>query len=207
MSRTAKIDMIGKRYGKLSIVSELVDRNKNGHIMYSCICDCGKIKEILGVSIRSGMTTSCGCAQRDSVLKHGMDGTPEYRAWISMKNRCTSNKSANYKNYGGRGISVCNEWMDFNAFINDMGLRPSASHSIDRIDNNKGYSKGNCRWSTKKEQAQNRRSSVIVRFNGEDMFMDRFAKIIGLTESGARKRVNREFVKINGVFIKESDLK
>ncbi len=100
-------------------------------------------------------------------IKHGMYNTPEYRAWQSMWTRCTNTRTHYYQHYGGRGIAVCDEWKNFSVFFSDIGLRPSASHSLDRIDNDIGYNKTNCRWATKIEQGNNRRDNVKCSYNGE----------------------------------------
>ena len=197
-----KIDMVGKRYGMLTVINEIPERNKNNHIMYWCKCDCGNFKAILGVSIRQGLTKSCGCLHRNKITKHGMGSTPEYKAWLSMKSRCDNPKNPRYKDWGGRGIAYCREWSDFANFIKDMGLKPEPSASIERIDNDRGYFKENCKWATKREQALNRRTTVKVLHEGREMYVHEFAKSIGLTESGARKRL-KNYKKIDGVFVKE----
>ena len=188
---TEKINMAGKRYNSLVVVSELKARNKNGHIVYECVCDCGNRKVILGASIRTGATKSCGCLVSKVNGKHFMEGTPIYRTWVSMKSRCFNSNNNNYSKYGGRGISMCSKWASsFKSFYADMGDIPKNT-SIDRIDNNKGYSLDNCKWSTKKEQALNRRCTVKVFFDGEYIFVHEYAKKIGLSESGARKKARR----------------
>jgi len=200
-----KKEMVGRRFSDLLVLSEVTERDKNSHIVYLCVCLCGKKKEILGASIRSGATKSCGCGQRRAATKHGKDGTATYRAWISMKSRCNNPRSRNYGNYGGRGISICDRWKSFGNFIADMG-EVKKGLSIDRIDNNKGYTPSNCRWATAKEQSRNRRVTIKVRHNGKDMYMDDFAKEVGLSESGARKRVKRAYIKgVDGIFVKETD--
>jgi hypothetical protein len=200
-----KIKMIGKSFGKLKVLNE-AGRNKNGHLMYLFLCACGNKKEILGSSVRIGSTKSCGCLHKSKITKHGMDGTKTYKTWISMRNRCKNKKNKRFDDYGGRGISVCDEWSEFSIFLADMGEKPEGM-SIDRIDNDKGYSPENCRWATPKEQARNRRSTIMIEHKGEVLFIDDFAAEIGLSESGARKRVLRVYKKnSNGVFIKEEDL-
>ena len=107
-------------------------------------------------------------ASKSIYVHHGMTKTPEYRVWAEMKGRCSNPRNKSYHNYGARGIFVCREWIDsFEKFITDMGRRPSKNHSIDRIDNSKGYSPSNCKWVTRKEQSNNQRSNVMISFMGE----------------------------------------
>ncbi len=199
----AKVPMVGRRFSRLVVLEEIPERNIRGHIVYKCQCDCGSTKEILGASLRSGATTSCGCALANAIIKHGMDGTPTYRTWIMMRSRCSNAKDFNYERYGGRGIRVCDRWSDFQTFLKDMGTKPHGM-SIDRIDVNGNYEPSNCRWATAKTQANNRRNNIRVKIGDKIFGVEQFAEIIGLTQSGARKRVRREFFKSsNGTFVKE----
>ena len=152
------IDLVGVRFGRLVVESDSGERS-NG-IKWRCLCDCGNRKNISGPDLRGGKTRSCGCMRMEKITKHG--ATPRsgmtltYRTWRAMKARCAPTAPA-HAYYYDRGIGVCARWSEYKAFLADMGHRPSPRHSIDRIDNDKGYEPGNCRWATKSEQERNKR--------------------------------------------------
>lgn len=177
-------DLKGKVFGRLHVIRFLSISKRNAY--WYCFCSCGKTCIKQGTRLTAGKTTSCGCRQEElrrngSIgRKHGMYGTSEYSTYRNMLTRCYNNKSKSYKHYGGRGIKVCRRWRNsFENFYADMGDKPGAGYSIERIDNNKGYSPDNCKWATKKEQAQNKRSVVKISVNGETHTIPEWAKIIG----------------------------
>lgn len=155
------IDMTGRKIGKLTVISKAPQLNyKNTKARWKCKCDCGTITIVQGDNLRNGHSTSCGC-NKDSSEKvtHGhkrrLCTSRTYSTWRNMWNRCTNPKMDNYKYYGGRGITICDRWKDFNLFLADMGERPEGMF-IDRINNNKGYSPENCKWSDRIDQGQNK---------------------------------------------------
>ena len=152
---------IGDTFNRLTVTQNL-PKGKHGQRRVMVRCSCGKVKPVNEGALSSGATQSCGCLATEKRQKrmttHGATKTSEYRVWADMKNRCYNPNLANYNNYGGRGISVCEEWRDsFDSFMSDMGPRPSALHTLDRIDNDDNYTRENCRWADKITQSRNQR--------------------------------------------------
>ena len=177
-----RLDLHGRQFGRLVVVG--LAGHRKGMTDWLAICSCGAEVTIRGSSLTSGNTTSCGCLKRELRRTHGHTtvdagrSTPEYRAWSSMKGRCLNRRNANYPRYGGRGITVCDRWRDsFDAFMADMGVRPSRVQSIERKDNALGYSPGNCCWATVTDQTRNRRSRKL---NTEAVKVIRFVSRRGL---------------------------
>jgi hypothetical protein len=164
------LNLIGQTFGRLTVVAQ-VDSDSRGQARWRCSCLCGTPSVIVqAANLRSGNTTSCGCWRRErtstiaseSNVTHGMTHTPEYRTWLAVKARCCNPRSANWAYYGGRGITICDQWRNsFSAFLADMGPRPDG-FSIDRINNDLGYSPENCRWATWSQQSHNNRHTKLT---------------------------------------------
>ena len=185
MSRTATQLHHGERYGRLVVISA-AGKSKDNRQQYLCKCDCGKETIVVGKHLVSGNTKSCGCYKRDAGViantTHGMSKTRIYKTWASMKDRCEREKSNHYANYGGRGITVCDEWRnDFKAFC-DWALSNGYADNltIDRIDVNKNYCPDNCRWVLANEQAKNKRKTIYLTKDGETRLVKEWAQILGI---------------------------
>lgn len=181
------VDLVGKRFGSLVVIERAPQKSK-GNTTWKCRCDCGETRDIQGGALIAGITSSCGCLRIKMITKHGMEATPIYNLWASMKARCSNPNSRFYKDYGGRGITVCERWEIFENFYADMGDRPEGL-SLDRIDNNKGYSPDNCRWATKLQQRRNTRTNTWLEFNGERRVLTEWAEIVNLSPATIRSRL------------------
>jgi len=186
-------ELTGKRFGRLKVI-EFVE-TKNNRSFWKCICDCGN--ETLGRSdaLTTGHKASCGCYGKEQRIKanttHGLTKTPEYRSWTRMRDRCFNKNDNSYHNYGGRGISIHPKWDSFVVFLSDMGKRTSKNHSLERVDNNKGYSPSNCIWATRAEQQNNTRRNHRIEFNGVINTVAEWSRQTGIESSVIIKRLQR----------------
>jgi len=152
-----KIEMVGKVFGRWTVFDKS-HKEKYGDMQWLCRCICGNEKAVRGSHLRNGLTKSCGCLRKENQTRHGMYGTVTYIAWAHIIQRCTNSKDKNYHHYGGRGITVCEEWLNFEGFLNDMGECPKGL-TIERKNNELGYFKENCCWDTQTAQVRNQRMS------------------------------------------------
>ncbi len=192
------IDLIGQKFGRLEVIQR-VDNNKWGSSRWLCNCDCGQETITLGNGLLSGNTQSCGCFQKEKTIKrmtkHGnrIRGrtTPTYVSWRTMNQRCTNPNSKRWKDYGGRGITVCNRWRKFENFLEDMGERPNLRYSIERKKNDLGYYKKNCCWATRKQQQRNMRNNRLITYNGKTQLLIELAEEYGINYSTLYYRMYR----------------
>ncbi len=192
-----KKNVIGRVFGRLTVVAE--DERRHGMRRVVCECSCGGSKTTYLSSLSKGLTSSCGCLQREraaksasSRKKHGQSSveTAEYRCWTSIIGRCCNQNHKQFSAYGGRGITICDEWRgNFSAFFSHVGMRPSAKHSLDRKDNNKGYEPGNVRWATQIEQTNNTRQNRIVEVDGVRCTLAEAIRLKGQRSNVVRQRL------------------
>lgn len=208
------IDLTGEKFGRWTVLGRADDKVlQSGYheIMWNCICDCGNRKVVRGKSLRGGISTSCGCFQKECVgdmaRKHGGFGTRLYAVWNGMRQRCLNENHYAFHNYGGRGITICKEWDDFSVFREwaiSNGYDESADRGIctlDRIDVNLPYCPDNCRWANMREQANNRRDSIIISYNGVTKPLKAFAEEYGVEYATAWKKY-KEGIGIDNIFRK-----
>ena len=176
----------GNVYGKLTVIEFAYLKRE---IYWLCKCECGNTTTVRGSHLRSGQIFSCGCNHWSI---QGKSKSPEYPGWQAMKQRCNNSRHTEYHLYGGRGISVCKRWQNsFLDFLADMGPKPSADHSIDRIDNDSDYEPDNCRWATKMEQSHNSRRVRMLTYDGQTMCISEWARKTGIAQNVITRRIDR----------------
>lgn len=186
------MDLTGKKFGRWFVKG--LSHQKGKMLYWSCVCECGVERAVFGADLKRGGSESCGCLARERraarATTHDMSHHPAYRAWIQMKSRCMNEANTGYKDYGGRGIKVCERWLDFDEFWKDMGPTWRKGLSLDRIEVNGHYETGNCRWATPKEQGNNRRTNRLVKCpDGSERTVTEAAEKFGISRETIFSRI------------------
>lgn len=179
-----RLELTGGKYWFWTVVS-FHGISDNGHSQWNCLCECGNQKVITGWNLRSGHSKSCGCKTSEliinSITTHGLAKTPLHKIWLGIKGRCYNKNNISYKNYGGRGIKLSNDWLDFQNFYNDMSSAYKSGMTIERVNVNKDYSKENCIWIPRSEQSRNRTNTIWVDTEFGKMTVTEAAKKAGVS--------------------------
>lgn len=193
---------LGQRYSRLVVLAH-AGRSRAGKLLWQCLCDCGSTCVAPTGALRSGNTKSCGCLSRERAAQrayersttHGLSGHPLYHTWSHMISRCTDPSNADFGNYGGRGISVCERWLvgqggmsGLECFIADVGDRPKGT-SLDRVNNNGNYEPKNCRWASRSVQSRNKRTNIVVRVEGKKLCLKDACEAVGANYSTVQYRI------------------
>lgn len=198
----AKLDLVGKRFGRLTVIEDDGRRTPKGQVIWHCVCDCGNHTYVQTSYLTTGDTRSCGCLFKETcrlpnTIRHG-DASPSgehtriYESWHQMKKRCNNPKDHNYKNYGGRGISVCEGWDRYENFRDwALGNGYNDELTLDRIDVDDNYEPSNCRWADAITQGNNRRTNRYVEYQGETHTISEWSRLIGISHDVIAGRLNR----------------
>lgn len=201
------INLTGKLFGRLYVRCRTTNRGREP--MWECECSCGNSVVVGGQMLREGRTKSCGCLMKDVVKTihktHGgtINGKPssEYRTWLGIKSRCYNPNNISFHNYGMKGIRVCDRWKySFQNFFDDMGARPSKSHSIERIDSSKDYSKENCEWANIVTQNNNTSRNVVIEVDGVKLTAAEWGRCVGIRGAIILQRIRRGWRSKDAVF-------
>lgn len=191
-------NLTGQRFGRLVAIEPLKERSGNGYVVWRCKCDCGKEVNVQSRYLTGGGTTSCGCYSKevhaDMLKKHGKSRSRLYRVYMTMKSRCENPNAHEYDNYGGRGVKICDEWQNYEAFSewaknNGYEEEQRGKCTLDRIDTDGDYEPSNCRWVTMKIQQRNRRNNKLITYKGETHCISEWAEIAGIRYGTFIKRL------------------
>lgn len=189
--RITNDELIGKRFGRWTVI-KCIDR-VNYEFRWLCKCDCGGEKIVKTAKLLRGRSKSCGCLRKENTrqlhTKHGCSKTREFKIWLGIKARCNNPNVASFERYGGRGIKLCDRWNEFSNFLSDMGICPP-QHSIERVDNDKGYSPDNCVWADRTAQNNNTRRNKFITHDGETLTVSQWARKLGMPTLDFRHRVS-----------------
>ena len=194
-------NLVGMKFGRLTVMDRESPKSKKAKGLWVCKCECGNVIKVNTSDLKSGNTTSCGCKRKETLrqlrTKHGESNTRLYNVWSDMKKRCYNTKNVDYKNYGGRGITVCDEWMDFQNFYEWAiangydETAPRGQCTIDRIDVDGCYEPENCRWVDRYIQMNNKRNNRILTYNGESHTLAEWCEIVNIPYKCLKSRLNK----------------
>lgn len=188
------INRSGHHFGQLTVLDEWESRQfgQNKSVFWKCRCDCGNELFVRSVYLVNGEVKHCGCSpQRGRQITHGLTGTPEYRCWLRMKQRCYDPRAKQFEDWGGRGIQVCDRWRNsFENFLADMGEIPQPRLQLDRKDNNGNYEPDNCQWATPKQQCRNTRHNRYLTLGNETMSVVEWSERTGINSTTIRQRLD-----------------
>lgn len=203
MIMSGKLKVVGLKFGRLTVLSELPERDRQGKVVVECKCDCGNTVPVRSSMLKSGLTKSCGCLQKEITGErskidnrtHGFAKTSTYVTYYMMLNRCNNPKSKPYPHYGGRGIKVCERWMQsFENFLEDMGERPSANLSLERKNNDGDYELSNCKWADRYEQANNKSNNTFISYKNELYTIAELARLLKINRHILRDKTSRKHI-------------
>lgn len=187
------VNIVGQKFKRFTVLRKVVVIKGNSH--YECQCECGNKIVISRHNLIYCENYACGCYFKEVAgswsATHRKTGSPEYVSWSSMRRRCLNSKDDAYPNYGGRGIKICPRWSDFQNFLEDMGMRPTMNHSLERINNEKGYSPSNCKWALSIEQTQNRRNTRRLTAFGKTLTLTEWERLTGIYSGTIHTRVKK----------------
>jgi hypothetical protein len=200
-------ELTGIKFGRLTAISR-AENGPAGQTRWLCRCECGALRTVVAGKLKAGLSKSCGCYKRDLSRKRGValgklsykhgnarfngKRSKEYATWIAMRSRCYNPNNTRFADYGGRGVTVCDRWnQSFSNFLADMGTKPTADHSIDRIDNLGHYGPDNCKWSTRSEQQRNKSTSVWVLLDGASVPLVVASKKLGVSDTCLRNKLDK----------------
>jgi hypothetical protein len=188
-------NLTGRKFGRLEVKALSDHRAKNNKILWHCVCDCGNETDVLAASLKRMTSQSCGCLRKEmlsqSKTTHGKSASREMRSYSQMKQRCCNKENKDYAFWGGKGVTICDQWLDsFENFLKDMGERP-ANTTLDRKNNDGNYEPNNCRWATQTEQNRNRSNSKNITINNETKPLYVFADLFGVARTAVSQRINQ----------------
>lgn len=185
--------LAGLRFGRLQIIKQVGARNRRS--LWLCECECGNVIERTSNDLVHGRVKSCGCLKAEVIASgaaktHGLREAPIYGVYHAMRSRCENQNSKRFADYGGRGITVCDRWKEsIQNFVDDMGEQPTSA-TVERIDNNKGYSPDNCRWATRTEQGRNKRNNRVIEYDGKHLTLSEWAERTGIKRATIQRRLD-----------------